>query len=111
MDVGGDRGHLGVGHGELGIERGELEMLLVLPRAVVAMREREDQRIVALQLAETPEGPRVIGQLVVRERAAGCDIGAHQSTSTGFVSDNGRARCRSSRPWTPWRISLVLSAH
>src|SRR5215207_9983550 len=42
MLVGGDRGDLGVGHGELGIEGGELEVLLVLLRAVVAARERED---------------------------------------------------------------------
>src|SRR5215217_1665784 len=83
MSVGGDGGHLRVGHGDLGMERGELEMLLVFLRAVVAASEREDQRIVALQVAETPEGPRVIGQLIVRERAAGSDVGAHQSTSRG----------------------------
>ena len=53
--VGRDRGDLGVGHGDLRIERGELQVLLVLLRAVVAAREREDQRIVALQLAE-PRG-------------------------------------------------------
>ena len=50
--VGRDRGHLGVRHGDLRIERRELEVLLVLLRAVVAAREREDQRVVALQLAE-----------------------------------------------------------
>ena len=42
--VGRDRGDLRVGHGDLRIERGELEVLLVLLRAVVAAREREDQR-------------------------------------------------------------------
>ena len=45
----GDRS---IGNGDLRIERGELEVLLVLLRAVVAAREREDQGIVALQLAE-----------------------------------------------------------
>ena len=45
-------------------------MLLVLLRAVVAAREREDQGIVALQLAEPSWDALVIGQLVVRERAA-----------------------------------------
>jgi hypothetical protein len=50
--VGRDGGDSGVGDGDLGMERGELEMLLVLLRAVVTAREREDQRIVALQLAE-----------------------------------------------------------
>ena len=52
MLVGRDRGDLRVGDGDLRIERGELEVLLVLLRAVVAAREREDQGIVALQLAE-----------------------------------------------------------
>src|SRR4051812_29303315 len=83
MGVGGDRGDLRVGHGNLGIEGGELEVLLVLLGAVVAAREREDQRIVALELAEPARRSRVIGQLVVREHAAGCDVGAHQSTSAG----------------------------
>ena len=50
--VGRDRGDLRVGDGDLRIERGELEVLLVLLRAVVAARERQDQRVVALQLAE-----------------------------------------------------------
>jgi hypothetical protein len=52
MDVGRGRGHLGVGDCDLGIEGGELEVLLVLLRAVVGASECEDQRIVALQLAE-----------------------------------------------------------
>ena len=43
-----DRGDLRVGDGDLRIERGELQMLLVLLRALVAAREREDQRVVAL---------------------------------------------------------------
>jgi hypothetical protein len=55
MSIGRDRDRLGVGHGDLRIERGELEVLLVLLRAVVAAREHEDQGIVALQLAE-PSG-------------------------------------------------------
>ena len=75
--VGRDRDDLGVGHGDLRVERGELEVLLVLLRAVVAAREREDQRVVALELAEPPGDVRVVGQLVVGERAAGGDVGAH----------------------------------
>src|SRR5215211_2756905 len=81
MRVGGDRGQPGIGHGDLGIDVGELEVLLMLLRTVVAAREREDQRIVALQLAQPPRGPLMVGQLVIRERAAGCDVGAHLSTS------------------------------
>ena len=48
MVIGGDRGDLGVGHRDLGVERGEFQMLLVLLRAVVAARKRQDQRIIAL---------------------------------------------------------------
>jgi hypothetical protein len=46
--VGGDRGDLSVRHRDLRVERGEFQMLLVLLWAIVAAREREDQRIVAL---------------------------------------------------------------
>ena len=46
--VGRDRGDLSVRHRDLRIERGEFQMLLVLLWAIVAAREREDQRIVAL---------------------------------------------------------------
>jgi hypothetical protein len=56
--VGRDRGDLRVGHRDLRVERGELQVLLVLLRAVVAAREREDQRVVALQLAELARGVR-----------------------------------------------------
>ena len=80
MLVGRDRGDLRVGDGDLRIERGELEMLLVLLRAVVAAREREDQGIVALQLAELSGDVLVVGQLVVGERGAGLDVRAHGRT-------------------------------
>jgi hypothetical protein len=72
--VGRDRGDLRVPDGDPRIERGELEVLLVLLRAVVAAGERQDQGIVALQLAEPPRDVLVIGQLVIGERAAGCDV-------------------------------------
>src|SRR5215207_6623745 len=80
MLVGGDRGDLGVGHGDPGIEGGELEVLLVLLWAVVAAREGEDEGVVTLKLAEPPRNLRMIGQLVVRERAAGSDVGAHRGS-------------------------------
>jgi hypothetical protein len=51
-----DGGDLGVGDGDLGIERGQLEVLLVLFGAVVAAREGEDEGVVALQLAEPAHG-------------------------------------------------------
>jgi hypothetical protein len=48
MPVGRDRGDLGLGDDDLRIGRGELEVLLVLLRAVVAARESEDEWILAL---------------------------------------------------------------
>ena len=66
-----DRGDLGVRHGDLRVERGEIQMLLVLLRAVVAPREREDQRVVALELAEFARCIGVIGELVIRKDAPG----------------------------------------
>src|ERR1700689_3864560 len=82
MIVGGDRGDLRVRHRNPRVERGELQMLLVLLWAIVAARQREDQWIVALQLAELARGARVIGQFVVGENASGNDIRTH----VGFLS-------------------------
>jgi hypothetical protein len=59
--VGRDRDDLCVGDGDLGIVRGELQVLLVFLRSVVAPREQQDHRIVALQLTEPPPHARVIG--------------------------------------------------
>ena len=50
--VGRDRDDPGVGHRDLRLERRQLQVLLVLLRAVVTAGEREDHRVVALQLAE-----------------------------------------------------------
>jgi hypothetical protein len=75
--VGGDRGDLGVRHRDLRVERSELQMLLVLLRAIVAACEREDQRVVALEFTELALFVRVIGQLVVGENASGHDVRAH----------------------------------
>src|SRR5829696_5208859 len=54
--VGGDRDDLGVRHRDLRLECRQLQVLLVLLRAVVAAGEREDQRVPALQLAELTDG-------------------------------------------------------
>ena len=75
--VGGDGGHLGVGHRDLRLERRQLEVLLVLLRAVVAAGEREDQRIAALEFTQRADGVGVVGQRVVGEGAAGDDVGTH----------------------------------
>src|SRR3954465_7777551 len=73
MVVGGDGDDLGVRHRHLGLERGQLEVLLVLLGAVVAPGQREDQRILALELAERPNGLGVVGERVVGEGAARSD--------------------------------------
>jgi len=52
--VGGDRSDLGVLHRDLRVERGQLQGLLVLFRAIVAARKRENKRISALQVWQTP---------------------------------------------------------
>ena len=46
--VGGNRNDLRVRHRDLRIERGKFQMLLVLLGAVVAAREREDERVITL---------------------------------------------------------------
>jgi hypothetical protein len=73
--VGGNRGDLSVRHCYLRVERGELQMLLVLLWAVVATRKGEDQRIIALQLAELAQFARVIRQLVVGKTPPGAMSG------------------------------------
>jgi hypothetical protein len=63
--IGGDRDYLGVGHRDLRLGCRQVEMLLVFFPAVVAAREREDQRIAALELAERADGAGVAGQRVI----------------------------------------------
>jgi hypothetical protein len=75
--VGGDGDDLGVGDGDLRVVGGQLEVLLVVLRAVAAAREYEDHRVGPLQLAQPPPGLGVVGQLVVGEDPAGCDVGTH----------------------------------
>ena len=92
--VGRDRGDLGVGDGDLRIERGELEVLLVLLRAVVAAREREDHRIVALQLAERARDAR-------RDRAARSPGTCRRGRCRGAWGEHA-VRAPPSRPSMPW---------
>ena len=77
MVVGGNGDDLGVGDVDLGVVGGQLEVLLVLLRAVVAAREREYQRVAALELAEPADGAGVVGQRVIGEYIAGDDVGTH----------------------------------
>ena len=81
-----------------------MKVLLVLLRAVVAAREREDEGVVALQLAEPPRDVRMIGQLVVGERAAGGDVGAHRGDPLGRSG-----RCRLDELLAPSRAPCTAS--
>src|SRR5215212_1114986 len=94
--VGGDCGDFGVGDVDLRIVRGELEVLLVLLWAVVAAREREDHRILALDLAEPARDALVVGQLVVGESVAWDDVGAHRALLS-LVGVDTRQRRASTR--------------
>jgi hypothetical protein len=72
--VGRDRDDLRVRHRQLGLERRQLQVLLVLLRAVVPAGEREDHRVVTLELAERARHVGVIRQFIVGERGTGCDV-------------------------------------
>jgi hypothetical protein len=77
--VGSDRGDLRVCDRDLRVESCELQMLLVFFGAVVTAREREYQRVIALQFTKFACRVRVIGQLEVGENASGHDIRTHDS--------------------------------
>src|SRR5271154_2901241 len=62
-------------------------MLLVLLWAIVATRKRQNQRIIALQLAELARCARVIGQFVVGENASGHNIRTHDWTPLVSLQD------------------------
>src|SRR5580700_4602025 len=81
MVVGGDGSDLGVGHRDLGVVGGQLEVLLVLFGAVVAARQGEDQRIAALKLAEFAHRAGVIRKGVIGEDAARSDVRTHYCLS------------------------------
>src|SRR4051812_22295883 len=78
MVVGRNGGDLRMRYGDLRIEGGELEMLLMFLRTVVAASEGENQRVLALQLAEPARRRRVVGQLVVGKHRPGDHVGSHQ---------------------------------
>src|SRR3984957_15672638 len=80
MAVGGDRTNLRVRHGDRRIEGGGFEMLPMLLWTVMAEREREEQRIVALERAQSTQNTRVIRQFIVRENGSWYDIRTHRCT-------------------------------
>src|ERR1700689_1178542 len=85
--VSGNRDDLRVRDSNLRVERGEFQMLPMLLGAIVAARQSEDERVIALQRAEIAQGARVIGQFVVRENASGHDIRTHDWTPPVSLKD------------------------
>src|ERR1700722_5739972 len=103
MGVGRYRGDLGEGHGDLRIVGGEFEVLLVLFWAIVAARKCQDQRILALNLAERTRDAILVGQLEGGECAAGDDVGAHNSSPSGQVRVDW---CYRPAAWPPSTCSV-----
>ena len=68
--VGGDGDDLGVRHGDLWIEQGQFQMLLMFLGAIVAAGEGEDKWVIALQTAELAYRARVVGQFVIGKIAS-----------------------------------------
>src|SRR3954447_20883560 len=91
-----DRDDLGVGNRDPRLECRQFEVLLVLLRAVVPARQREDQRVAALDLAERADVAFVIGQRVIREDAAGDDVRAHGDACLSVGTCGYRSSC-----WPP----------
>ena len=81
--VGRDRRDLRVGDGDFRIARDQFEVLHVLLRAVVAAGERQDHRVLALDLAQLSRRARVVGQLVVGDDVAGADTQGAPPSSVG----------------------------
>jgi hypothetical protein len=82
----------------MAVKRGQLQMLLVLFRAVMAARKRQDQRIIALDLAEPARCARLIGQLIVRKNVSGYKVITHDwipSTDAGEPASTRRHAIRS----------------
>jgi hypothetical protein len=80
MVVRGDSNDPGVSDRDLRIKRREFQVLLVFLGAVVTSRQRENQRILALQLAQLARCTQVIGKLEVGKDCPRYHIGAHHTT-------------------------------
>ena len=75
--IGGDGHYLGVSDSDLGIKGSKIQMLLVLFRAVMAARERQYERVIALEFAEPARCARVIGLLIIRKNGSGYQFRGH----------------------------------
>src|SRR5205823_951001 len=98
---GRDRQDLRIGNGDLGVGGRELEVLLVVLRAVMATREHENQRVVALQLAQATTGLGVVRQLIVGEGPAWRDISAHRVLLFRYLVGSSVA--------VGWRLSCLIA--
>jgi hypothetical protein len=81
--VGRDGDDPGVRDVDLRMKRCQLQMLLMLLRTLVPTGERQDERVVALELAQPPVRAGVVEQLVIGEDSTGDDVGTHVTPSVG----------------------------
>src|SRR6266487_796131 len=88
-------------------------MLLMLLGAIVAARERENQRVVTLQVTEPAHGVRMVGKLVVGEHCARRDVRTHRLDSFVAVTriGLGRAPAMVTSHWAlRWCFDVVVDA-
>src|SRR6266487_6615739 len=82
-------------------------MLLMLLGAIVAARERENQRVVTLQVTEPAHGVRMVGKLVVGEHCARRDVRTHRLDSFVAVTRIGLGRAPA-MVTSHWALRWVL---
>ena len=80
----------------------------MLFRAVVAARERQDQRVPALELAERADRAGLVGQRVIGEGPTGDDVGTHEMTASPLMPRVRRRPCTCLFAVRTW---LYLEAH
>lgn len=85
--------HCGISHRYLRVVLGQLQVLPVLFRAVVATCERQDQRVTALGLAQRADGAGMVGQRIIREGPTEDDVGTHGMTASPPAPRVRRGRC------------------
>ncbi len=75
--VHGNSSYSRVGDPDLRLHLGQPHVLAMVFRSVVSSRKDQAERIVRLDLGESPHHPVLVGQLVVREAGPGNDVRSH----------------------------------
>src|SRR6185312_12603343 len=109
--IGGDGCNLCVSHRDLRVKRSEILMLLVLLGTVIAASQRQDQRVIPLNLTQLADCVRVVGQLVVGKNSSGHNVRSHDfspsldSSGCRFFGQLVAGYCR--RPLRVFRVALL----